>query len=136
MYTFLYLHSHLMYFYQCYNNKDFRQKARLNFFSFRPISKKDLIEIFSSSATIIDIQHPNQIGLTMRTFEVMGLGKKLITTNQDIMNYDFYQPENVYVIDRNEPYVDAQFLKTPFKEVPVETKYKYSIENWLKSILQ
>ncbi|MEP7318542.1 MAG: hypothetical protein ABI921_07365 [Panacibacter sp.] len=136
LFTFLYLHSPLIYFYLYYKDKEFRRKASMKYFSFKPLKKEQMISIICSSKAVIDIQHPNQIGLTMRTFELMALDKKIVTTNPDIVNYDFYMPENVYVIDRNAPYIDAHFFTTPFKAIPAEIKQQYSIEAWLLAILK
>ena len=41
---------------------------------------------------VLDIEHPKQVGLTMRTFEVLASGRKLITTNRSIINHEFYDP--------------------------------------------
>ena len=99
------------------------------------MSKTGLIEIMCAGKAVLDIQHPNQTGLTMRTFEVMALQKKLITTNQDIVNYDFYRPENVYVIDRNAPYIETGFFDKAFAHLEPQLLYQYSIESWLKTLL-
>ena len=133
--TFLYLHSPLMYYYQKFSDKSFRTAASIDDFSFKKMSKTGLIEIMCAGKAVLDIQHPNQTGLTMRTFEVMALQKKLITTNQDIVNYDFYRPENVYVIDRNAPYIETGFFDKAFAHLEPQLLYQYSIESWLKTLL-
>lgn len=133
--TFLYLHSPLMYYYQKYSDKSFRTAASINDFSFEKMSKEGLIDIMRSGKAVLDVQHPNQTGLTMRTFEMMALNKKLITTNQDIVNYDFYRSENIYVIDRCNPYIEASFFESEYVPLKAELVCKYSIESWLKALL-
>ena len=44
----------------------------------------DIVSLYKESEVILDINHPGQNGLTMRTFEALGAGKKLITTNTEI----------------------------------------------------
>lgn len=58
--------------------------------NFKPLTQSNVVEIMKSSRIIIDIHHPKQKGLTMRTIECLGLNKKIITTNDNIKTYDFY----------------------------------------------
>ena len=48
------------------------------------------------SRSIIEIEDIDQNGLTLRSLESIFFGKKLITDNRDIVNYDFYKKENIY----------------------------------------
>ena len=89
-----------------------------------------------NSEIIIDIEHPDQSGLTIRTLEVLAAGKKLVTTNRDVINYDFYQYGNVYVIDRLNPKVPQDFIKKPFNPYPSSILNSYSIDNWLVDVLE
>lgn len=61
-------------------------KHKINFESL-PSAK--VVDAILSSAVVIDIHHPSQHGLTMRTIEAVGLNKKIITTNADIKKYNF-----------------------------------------------
>ena len=74
------------------------------------------------------------MGLTIRVLEALGAKKKLITTNKDIVNYDFYHPENIYVYDGK---VDLEniFFTSEYFEIDYEIYKKYSLESWLKEIL-
>ncbi|HEY0091450.1 MAG TPA: lipopolysaccharide core biosynthesis protein rfaS, partial [Flavobacterium sp.] len=69
-----------------------------------------------------------------RVFEAMGLGKKLITTNPDIVNYDFYNPNNIFVWEESTNEIPEYFLNTPYEELPENIYRKYSQENWVKTI--
>jgi hypothetical protein len=86
------------------------------------------------SKAIIDIEHPKQKGLTIRTFEVLGKEIKLITTNKNIIEYDFYNEANISVIDRNNPVIDDNFLNKPYQPLSPKLYYKYSIDGWLEDI--
>lgn len=59
----------------------------------------------------------------------------MITTNEDIINYDFYQPENIYVYDGK---IDLKnvFFTHDYKEVNEQVYEKYSLRNWLKEIVE
>jgi hypothetical protein len=70
----------------------------------------------------------------MRTFEVLGKEKKLITTNKNIEDYDFYHTSNILVIDRLNPAVDKNFIDVDYQRLPLNIYYKYSIDGLLKDI--
>ncbi len=102
--------------------------------SFKSLSLQENCDLVKSSNIILDINHPKQIGLTMRTIETLGAQKKLITTNKDIRNYDFYNENNILIIDRENPVIPLQFIKSVYK---VNTDFiinKYSLSGWMYEI--
>ena len=110
------------------------QKSKVSEFSFTPMNKAQVMAAIAKSQVILDFQHPNQIGLTMRTIEMIGARKKLITTNQNVKKYDFYRPENIAVIDRDNPQIDPAFLTLPYVDLPEDLYNKYSIDGWLNDV--
>lgn len=64
-----------------------------------------MIAVLAISKAQIEIQHPSQKGLTTRAFESLGTKTKLITTNPAIRQYDFYNSNNILIIDRNNPVI-------------------------------
>ena len=56
------------------------------------------------------------------------------TPDDKIVNYDFYRPENILVVDKNNPVIPKDFIDTPWKEIPDEIYKKYSISSWLETI--
>ena len=72
----------------------------------------------------------------MRTIETLGAKKKLITTNKQIIEYDFYNPANVLVVDRKNPVIPDVFMITPYVEIPQEIYNKYYIDSWRDTLLQ
>lgn len=131
-YHYCYLQSKFIYYYYWITNKAFR-KHPISFFKFKPISSKHVASVVKNSKVILDIQHPLQSGLTMRTIETLGAHKKIITTNQDIKNYDICNG-NVCIIDRNKPVISRDFFKSIYQELDEYIMYKYSIEGWVLSI--
>lgn len=109
--------------------------ARRDEFQFVPLDKTTLQSVFARSNAIVDIEHPLQRGLTMRTFETMGSHKKLITTNAQVRDYDFFNTNNICVIDRVAPRVTHTFLESPYVPVPSELYQRYSIEGWVDEVL-
>lgn len=111
------------------------RRAKPDEFSFAPLGKDRLKDVFEQSIAIVDVEHPRQRGLTMRTFETMGLNRKLITTNAQVKGYDFYDPDNILVIDRNDPTVDIDFFRRPYRSLPDDVFKRYSIDGWIDEIL-
>lgn len=134
-YFFLYFSNKIMFLLQRMTNNHFKENESVKF-SFKSLPKKNVISLVSQSKAIIDIQHPNQLGLTMRTIEVLGMGKKIITTNEDIINYDFYNKKNIFIINRNNPLVDKDFFDSPYEEIPENIYNNYSISNWIKHVFK
>ncbi|CAK6687528.1 hypothetical protein [Synechococcus sp. CBW1107] len=131
---FLYIQSlWLFYFYRCYLPG--MRSASLNEFSFKPLSSSKLSKTFACSRSILDIAHPHQSGLTMRTFETLGAHKKLITTNSSVREYDFYDERNIAVIDRCSPIVDPDFLSTDFSPPESSIMDKYSVSAWIHEVI-
>ena len=105
-------------------------------FNYKSKTPEEIARIINSSRAVLDIQHPRQTGLTMRTIEMIGMRKKIITTNKSIVKYDFYNPNNIMVIDRNNPMIDSSFFDKPYFELPKEIYDKYSIKKWILDCLQ
>lgn len=135
LYSFLYFHSKAFFWGRKFFDPRFLF-AKKNEFSFKPITQNKIADLISQSRVIIDIQHPNQSGLTNRTFEAIGAHKKLITTNQNIKGYDFYDPQNIYVIDRENPILDKKFLDGKYQKPSTKIYNKYSLNNWLRVIFE
>jgi len=91
-------------------------------------------KICMKSRIILDVQKPIQKGLTFRVFEALGKGKKLITTNGDIVNYDFYDPNNIFIWTEDSIEIPDAFFDTPYKKLPEHIYRKYSLDNWVRTI--
>jgi hypothetical protein len=128
-----YLQAKFIYYFYRLIKSEFRN-TNIFFFKFKKLDTSDLVKIINSTKVILDIQHPKQTGLTMRTIETIALRKKIITTNNSIMSYDFYHPNNVHIISRNEVAIPKDFLESPFREVNDEIVNRYSLESWIIEI--
>jgi hypothetical protein len=131
--TYFFLSSKLLFLVKKLTDKDFRA-VKYKDVSFKSLSHVDNADLMSQSMSILDVNHPQQIGLTMRTFETLGAQRKLITTNQDIKNYDFYNENNILVVDRKKPVIGEEFFLKPFEPYSSEMLFKYSIHGWISSL--
>ena len=107
----------------------------LSDFEFSPLPKDEAYNVFMKSICILDVERPQQRGLTMRTIEVLSLGRKLITTNSDIVNYDLYDTGNVLVIDRKKPVIPRSFLVEPPNIIDSNVLERYTLSSWLNDVV-
>lgn len=133
-YFYCYLQSKFMFFYYKLTRK-ININSSTKEFSFVKKRSVEIAEKINQTKTVLDIQHPKQTGLTMRTIEMLGMNKKLITTNTDIKKYDFYNPNNIMVIDRKNVMIDHDFLATPYQKIDEKIYSKYSLEYWIYEVL-
>lgn len=133
-YWFLYLQSQFIYYFYKFTKKDFRGIDKRTF-SFDKLSANEIANIVDESKIILDVQHPKQTGLTMRTIEMIGMNKKLITTNESIKKYDFYNQNNIAVVDRNHVEIPSEFLNSSYITLPAEVYEKYSLRSWILDVL-
>lgn len=125
--------SRIVFFYRKLHDKELRN-AHYREFHFTPLSQSEMEKIYTKSRCVLDSAQAGQLGLTIRVLEALGSKKKIITTNEDIVNYDFYCPENIYLYDGKID-MDAPFFKCPYKDIEREVYEKYSLRNWLSEIL-
>ena len=99
---------------------------------FKSIKHSEIIKYYSASKAVIDLAGHEQSGLTMRTFEILGAGKKLITTNENIKLEEFYDSEYINVIVLENPEIDVDFVNKDI--INVIDMSKYNIHSWLKNL--
>jgi hypothetical protein len=132
-YLFFYCPSKLLYFLKKIFTSEF-DGVNISDVSFNPLSKTEVFDVMSLSSIVIDIEHPAQKGLTMRTIEMLASGRKLVTTNSEVLNYDFYKQSNICVVDRMNPVIPDVFINSQYVPVDPTIVAKYSLASWLDNI--
>lgn len=109
---------------------------KTNFFIIE--KEKDLIkyneylkQVYTSKC-ILDYNQEGQVGLTLRPMEALFCQKKLITNNKDIINYDFYNPNNIFVLGIDDINKVKEFIDSPYQEIDEKILNYYDYESWLK----
>lgn len=133
-FIYFFFPSPIVYFYRKVMNKELRG-AKYSEFHYVPLKGKEMIDVYESSRCVLDSAQAGQLGLTIRVLEALGAKKKLITTNEDVVNYDFYREENIYVYNGTFDYT-SKFFKDPYREVDPSIYEQYSLRNWLTEILK
>lgn len=134
-FSYFFVPHQLVFFKNKLLNRDFKNVEMSDvWFEMMPFER--LYDTYNNSRCIVDVENPHQHGLTMRSIEILGLKRKFITTNKDIVNYDFYNPNNILVIDRENPVVDFSFFEKPYETLKEELYQKYSLGNWILEVLK
>ena len=92
--------------------------------------------IVARSRVVLDVEHPRQRGLTMRTIETLMAGHKLATTNTHIADSDLYHPSRVQVISRLEPAIAPSFLAQGFEPLSPALRSRYSCAGWAQELIE
>lgn len=132
-FIYFFFPSPIVFFYRKLMNKELR-KAKYKEFNYVPLSGNELNKIYQTSRCILDSAQSRQLGLTIRVIEALGARKKIITTNDDVINYDFFCPENIYLYDGKFD-LENDFFRKEYKELEEEIYKKYSLKSWLNELI-
>lgn len=106
-------------------------------FSKKTLLPEDLKNDLENSKYFLDLIRHGHNGLSFRIFEALAMQRKIITTNQAILQYDFYNPNNILILDEDSAInIDLNFFKTPYEPLNDAIYYKYTIENWVKTVFK
>ena len=103
-------------------------------FTRKRINHENLPEFYKRTKVILDLMRENQYGLSFRVFEAMALEKKIITDNEKIKNYDFYNPNNILVLNKDFSNITKEFFETPYQSLPEGIYKKYTLEKWVERV--
>lgn len=71
------------------------ERLKRSILSFSPVKRSKYLRYIAATKVVVDISPSVQTGLSMRTIETLGAGKKLVTTNKYILREKFYSPEQI-----------------------------------------
>jgi len=133
VFFYMYLHDKKLYWYSKFMNPKMKG-SNISDFYFMPLPMQKVLDVIGKSRCLMDIQHPFQTGLTIRTIETLGARRKLLTTNSKIKDYDFYSESNVFCFDRDHVDFSRDFFIKPGQVVDTDIYGRYSINGWIKDI--
>ncbi len=135
-FTILIYHNIFTYFIFKIFKFDEYKNVKMRDLVFKTMDRKEVYKNMLSSKYLLDDTDVNQEGLTQRVFDSLILEKKLITTNSNIKSYDFYDENNILIINRDNPIIAKEFLESEYKKIPEKIIKQYAIENWVKKLLE
>lgn len=117
--------------------KQSKEKLRSPYIEYlkESIPYADMLKLLNHYEIILDIAKPNQHGLSFRIFEALGMNKKMITNNRSVMEYDFYNPNNILVIDFDDLIIPKSFFETPFEPIDGAIKQQYHLRSFVKTVV-
>lgn len=106
--------------------------AGLSSGSIDPAAFRDMLE---TSNGVFDFANHAQTGYTMRVFENLCAGKKLITNNPRIVREAFYSPDRIHLFDGMDFDGVAEFLDTPLAD-PDQKFEEYRIQAFARHLAE
>lgn len=100
----------------------------------KALSYDEVIRQIKASKVIVELNKKGQEGLTLRALEALFYGKKLLTNNPKIKDYDFYHPDNILIWDGQSALPLLEFMAKPYVLVDAAIINHYSFSHWLKTI--
>ncbi len=125
---------HLSIFIQYFKEPE-RKNSKITYIKDRITFEKNL-EHVKNSDILLDFVDPLHNGLSIRFFEGLYYQKKVITDNVMVKNYDFYHPDNIFIVENNNYKNIELFLKKPYHKLPEEIVEKYGFSNWIREIIK
>lgn len=98
------------------------------------ISYNGITELISESRAILNIVMENQHGITIRDLEAIFHKVKLITTNPHIIDADFYNADNVFILNNNNWDELVKFIRKPYVEDSSINLQKYTAKKMFSEI--
>ncbi len=132
---YLLMGSKSQYIYNYIRWHKYMKKINRSYIHYNPLPLASSSHFYDDCKAVVDIPLEGQNGLTIRTFEALRKQKKLITTNKNIVTYDFYTPNNIFIVDELHDKIPYDFFESRFdKNFMVGDKY--SIYNFVRKLFE
>lgn len=130
---YLYVPGILLYRLRFFLDKYLRKMEK--FVHLTPMDKDEIDNIYKETRYVVDMNHPKQSGLTMRTIEMVGMKRKFLTTNKYIQEYDFYCSQNQLILDRNKiDLPNIRNLSYNYEDIDDNIYYKYTLKSFVLDV--
>ena len=112
-------------FYEFYKNSKYHIKS-LNY--------REMLQRYMRSKAILDIVTDVDGGISLRILDGAYLGRKVITNCKSVKQYEFYHPNNVFVLGVDNLETLEEFFSKPYLPIPDDIIAKYEFDAWIKRI--
>ena len=100
------------------------------------VKHEDIPNFYHQGNIVLDLVRDNQTGLSFRIFEAMALKRKIITNNPTVRDYDFYRPENIFILNEDASNIEKSFFEGSYQEIPADIYKKYTLSSWIETIFK
>ena len=101
------------------------------------LSYTNYINEMKKGKILLDVVQNGQTGLTIRIMESLFFQKKIITNNKSVLNYDFYNPNNILIFDKSKTNITdvVNFISKPYEKIDDFILDSYKVENVIRRII-
>lgn len=96
----------------------------------KPISYEENFRLTCHTKALLDYIEINNSGQSMRMMEALFREKKVITNNVLIKNYDFYNKNNIFILEEDGFSTLKDFVNSPYSKVNQSIILKYDFDNF------
>jgi hypothetical protein len=132
IFAYFYIQNKFVYWYKRFVLREFGYVPN-EYLHYESMAYEEMLSIYSKSKSVLDINHPAQSGLTLRTLETIALKKKLVTSNENLFKYRFYRSEAFFIINEKSRDTFDEFLKQDYA-FPEQYYYPLSLDGWIDSV--
>ncbi len=100
-----------------------------------PITYEENIKNVKKASVLLELNNKIHNGLSFRVFEALCFEKKLITSNFMVKYFDFYHPQNIFILGEDDEENLSKFIKSDYIKIDEKIKQKYSFGNWINFVL-
>lgn len=113
-------------FYITANHPRLRQKKYK-----KHIPYEKVLDYVNESKIILDYYVDPYAGLSLRALESIFFEKKLITNNQTISEYDFFNQDNIFILGKRDFKELKRFVDSPYIKISESIKSEYAFNEWI-----
>ena len=100
--------------------------------SFKTLDQEVMKGVVESSNAVLDVKNNKQSGLTMRVIENIVAGKKIVTTNTNILHEEFYDENSIFILKSDNISQVKEFVK---KRGEMKEYQNLTLDHWLERII-
>lgn len=113
------------------DKKNIYTKEQMKYLLKHEIQYEMIIKNELSSKCILDLVQEGQGGITWRPLEAMFYEKKMITNYKEIVQYDFYRKENIFILGKDNLDELKIFVNGLYQKLPNCLLEKYQYNSWI-----
>lgn len=110
-------------------------KKTLPFVVEKKFSGEEVMQLIDESECVLDTDKPIQTGATQRVIWALARGKKVISTNVNLLKMPFYRKEQIHIIDRDNPVIDIDFITKHIDFTQSAYIQKLRIDMWVNDLI-
>ena len=100
------------------------------------ISYQEYLKRLEKTKCIFEIVNDGVEGLTLRALESIFFEKKIITNNKEIIKYNFYNPNNIFILEYDDIDKIEKFINSNYVKIEKETVEFYEYEKWVSRFIK